>query len=123
MVMARSLTEAERQLISAMITSAKATNPSQYDTQETWQNWRQDLLQMLDRITAGDACECGKCPSFQLLVDNKPVPAGKNQIILEAFISEGLVMLFVDDGIPSYLEIAPNLDVQLDLPDEEALIF
>lgn len=121
--MARSLREAERQLISAMITSAKATDPAQYDNQQTWQDWRETLLETIDRITVGEACDCGKCPSVQLLIDEQPVPTGKSQIILEAFISEGIVMLFVDDGLPSYLEIAPNLDVQLDLPDEEALIF
>ena len=32
-------------------------------------------------------------------------------------------MLSIDDDQPSYLEIAPNLDIQLDLPDEKALIF
>lgn len=121
--MARSLTDTERQLINAMITSAKATDPAQYQRPETWQRWRHELHEMLDRISVGKACDCGKCPSFQLLVDNKPVPAGKSQIILEAFISEGIVMLFVDDGKPSYLEIAPNLDVDLELPGEEALIF
>jgi len=44
-------------------------------------------------------------------------------IILEAFISEGIVMLFIDDGKPSYFEVAPNLDVKVDLPLESALIF
>ena len=121
--MARSLTDTERQLISALITNAKVTDPAQYDKAETWQRWRQELYQMLDRLSEGESCDCGKCPSFQLLVDNKPVPAGRRQIILEAFISEGIVMLFVDDGKPSYLEIAPNLDVELELPGEEALIF
>jgi len=121
--MARSLTDAERQLISAMITSAKATDPTQFDSQEAWQSWRDELHETLGRITVGEACDCGKCPSVQLLIDDQPVPPSESQIILEAFIAEGIVMLFVDDGYPSYLEIAPNLDEDLDLPDEEALIF
>lgn len=121
--MARSLTDAERQLISAMISSAKATNPDQLESPQAWQDWREALHGMVDRITVGASCACGKCPSVQLLVDDEPVPAGQTQIILEAFISEGIVMLFVDDGRPSYLEIAPNLDRELDLPDEKALIF
>ncbi len=121
--MARALTDAERQLISAMITSAKASNPDQFESQQAWQQWRHQLHDTIDRITVGASCHCGKCPSVELLVDDKPVPAGKTQIILEAFVSEGLVMLYVDDDQPSYLEIAPNLDVQLDLPDEKALIF
>lgn len=121
--MARSLTEAERQLISAMITSAKATDPDHFETQQAWQDWRAGLQEMVDRISAGEPCDCGKCPSFQLLIDDKPVPAGQSQVILEAFVSEGIVMLFVDDGHPSYLEIAPNLDEELDFPDEKALIF
>lgn len=121
--MARSLTDGERQLISAMISSAKAANPDELESQQAWQGWREALHGLVDRISVGAACACGKCPSFQLLIDEQPVPAGHTQIILEAFISEGIVMLFVDDGHPSYLEIAPNLDVQLDLPDEKALIF
>lgn len=121
--MARSLTDAERLLIHAMITSAKATDPAVDQTKTTSEDWRHKLHEMLDRITVGQACDCGKCPSVQLLIDDKPVPAGKSQIILEAFISQGIVMLFVDDGKPSYLEIAPNLDVELELPDEKALIF
>lgn len=121
--MARSLTNAERQLISAMISSAQTTNPTVEETAATGQQWRSELREMLDRISVGDACDCGKCPSVQLLVDEQPVPAGKNQIILEAFLSDGIVMLFVDDGKPSYLEVAPNLDVELELPDEKTLIF
>lgn len=121
--MARSLNEGERQLISAMITSAKATNPEFFTSQEDWEQWREDLRSLMDRITAGEPCDCGKCPSFQLLVDGKPVQAGAKQVILEAFVSEGIVMLFVDDGKPSYLEIAPNLDEELELPSDGALIF
>lgn len=121
--MERSLTLSERQLISAMITSAKATDPDRFDDQTAWFQWRQELHETLDRITGGESCDCGKCPSFQLLVDGQAVAAGESQVILEAFISEGIVMLFIDDGKPSYLEIAPNLDVELELPDENALIF
>ena len=121
--MARSLTESEQQLISAMITSAKAADPSRFEAQEVWYQWRQELLGTLDRITVGASCECSKCPSVQLLLDGQVVPAGASQIILQAFISEGIVMLFIDDDVPSYLEIAPNPDVELDLPTQDALIF
>ena len=121
--MARSLTESEHQLISAMITSAKATDPSRFAAQEIWYQWRQKLLGTLDRITVGAPCECNKCPSVQLLIDGQAVSAGGSQVILEAFISEGMVMLFIDDDIPSYLEIAPNPDVELELPAQDALIF
>ncbi|HIW46649.1 MAG TPA: hypothetical protein H9884_07095 [Candidatus Yaniella excrementigallinarum] len=121
--MARSLTESERQLVSAMIVSAKATNPDCFQDQDTWYRWRQELHETLDRITVGEACDCGKCPSVQLLVDGQEVPLGDRQVILEAFISEGIVMLFIDDDLPSYLEIAPNLDVELELPKQSALIF
>lgn len=121
--MARSLTKSERQLISAMITSAKAANPEHFEDQHAWYQWRQDLLGTLDRLSVGELCDCGKCPSVQLLVDDREVPPGRVQVILEAFIAEGIVMLFIDDNLPSYLEIAPNPDVELDLPTEDALIF
>ena len=121
--MARSLTDAERILISAMITSAKATDPDRFKGAMAWRNWRHELQEMLDRLSVGKLCDCGKCPSFQLLVDGSEVPPSQDPIILEAFISDGIVMLFIDDGQPSYLEIAPNLDVKVDLPPESALIF
>lgn len=121
--MARPLTDSERQLINAMITSAKAADPAQFDDQHAWYQWRQDVRETVDRVSVGDACDCGMCPSVQLLVDDQEVPAGASQVILEAFISEGIVMLFIDDDFPSYLEIAPNLDVELELPHEGALIF
>lgn len=121
--MARTLTASERQLISAMMTSAKATDPERFEDQQAWYQWRQELHDGLDRITVGASCDCGKCPSVQLLVDGQTVPPGESQIILEAFVSEGIVMLFIDDGKPSYLEVAPNLDSAVELPDESALIF
>lgn len=121
--MARSLAEAERQLISVMITSAKAADPRKFEAQEVWYQWRQKLLGTLGRLSVGEPCGCGKCPSVELLVDGQGVPAGQSQVILEAFISEGIVMLFIDDGLPSYPEIAPNPDTELELPTEDALIF
>lgn len=121
--MARSLTDAERRLISAMITSAKAADPDRLNGSVAWRNWRHELHEMIDRLSVGELCDCGKCPSFELLFDGQKVPRSKDSIILEAFIPEGLVMLFIDEGKPSYLEIAPNLDVRVELPPESALIF
>lgn len=121
--MARSLTDEERVLISAMIVSAKAADPDRFPDQTTWYRWRQELQEILPRVSVGQACDCGKCPSVQLLVDGREVTASDERIILEAFVSQGLVMLYVDDNKPSYLEIAPNLDVHLELPNQSALIF
>lgn len=121
--MARPLTPAEQHLIRAMIMYAKATQPEHSAAPTNWQQWRRDRLALMDRLSAGEPCDCGNCPSVQLLVDGAPVAPGADPIILEAFVSEGLVMLFIDDGYPSYLEIAPNPDVQLELPSEDALIF
>src|SRR5699024_5483392 len=104
MLMARPLTEPERKLISAMITSAKATDPNRFAGSVSWHKWRQELHQLVDRLSVGELCNCGKCPSFELLVDGQKVPTGSAPIILEAFISEGSVMLFIEDGKPSYLE-------------------
>ncbi len=121
--MARSLTNAERTLISAMITSAKAADPDRLRGTVAWRKWRHDLHKMIDRLSVGKLCDCGKCPSFELLVDGRRVPSSQQPIILEAFISDGIVMLFIDDGKPSYLEISPNLNTKVELPPESALIF
>src|SRR5699024_2398610 len=84
----RSRTDAERTLISAMITSAKATDPDRLKGSVAWRNWRHELHEMIDRLSVGKLCDCGKCPSFQLLVDGHEVPSSPEPIILEAFISE-----------------------------------
>src|SRR5699024_7364079 len=121
--MARSLTESERQLVSAMIVSAKATKPDCFQDQNTWYRWRQELQETLDLITVVEACDFGKGPSLQLLVDGQEVRLEDRRVNLEEFISKGIVMLFSDDDLPSYVEIAPNLDVELELPKHGALIF
>lgn len=121
--MARSLSATERALISAMVTSAKPTDPARFSGTVAWRRWRDDVHQQLARLSAGAPCDCGKCPSFQVLFDGDPVVKSAAPIILEAFVPDGMVLLFIDDTVPSYLEIAPNLDDQIELPKPESLIF
>ena len=47
------------------------------------------LNETIDGVTVGAACDCGKSPSVELLIEDKPLPAGKVQIIPEAFVPEG----------------------------------
>lgn len=121
--MARSLSATERALLSAMVTSAKPADATRFSGTIAWRNWRDEVRQQLDRLTAGASCDCGKCPSFHLLFDGAPVTESATPVILEAFVPDGMVMLFVDGNIPSYLEVAPNLDEEIGLPAATSLIF
>lgn len=49
-------------------------------------------------------CGCGTCPSVDLLTD---VPPDADRVVVCADHTAGLVLLFVDGGRPSYLELAP----------------
>jgi len=51
--MARSLTHPEHTLISAMITSAKASDPDRLKGSVAWRNWRHELHKMIDRLSVG----------------------------------------------------------------------
>ena len=45
--------------------------------------------------------------------------------MLSAFLSDALVILFLEDGVPSYVELAPLDDaiVYTEFPDASTLVF
>ena len=74
---------------------------------------RREWLELVPWIRAGDRCGCGTCPSIELVVDERPGTAGGPRIVLVAGVAGALLLLFVDGGRPSYLELAPVGDERI----------
>lgn len=59
-------------------------------------------------LLAVGRCDCGRCPSVELAVADAPLPPDDaSRVVVTAGHGErGFVLLFVDDGVPSFLEYA-----------------
>ena len=70
-----------------------------------------DRARWLARVPAtraGERCGCGTCPSIELTDAAGSTPGtGRSGAVLEAGAPGALLLLFVDDDRPSYLELAP----------------
>lgn len=65
----------------------------------------------VDDIRAGRRCACGSCPSIELSTSSgRPSEAATSRRVLHASAPDADVLLFVDDDVPSYLELAPHDD-------------
>lgn len=80
-------------------------------------------LEMLDRLRVGEECGCGACPSFTLELAGRKVPRGQHRHVLAASTGESLVLLIVDDGVVSGVEVAPRGDGSVGLPAVDELSF
>lgn len=77
-------------------------------------------------LTVDDVCGCGLCPSVSLTKRSAPAPNDHDdRVVLAAELSDVLVLLFIDGGIPSYLELAPHDDqtAYTEFPDAATLSF
>lgn len=112
------LTEQQRHLITAMLSSAQ-----EFDGSPVEQSERDKWLAMVDRLSVGEPCACGMCPTFELLVDGEAAPCSSPRTVLSAETSDAMVLLFIDDGKPSYFEVAPTWDTAVQLPTPQQLRF
>lgn len=71
---------------------------------------RAGLRGRLATAHAGEACSCGTCPSIQLIDDAAPSADGELRTVLSADIPGATLLLFIDRGQLSYLELAPHAD-------------
>lgn len=69
--------------------------------------WRRQALD----TRAGRRCDCGSYPSIEL-TGGTGVSAvrTRSRVVLVAQTDEAMVLLFIDDDQPSYLELAPTGD-------------
>ncbi|MCI7550763.1 MAG: hypothetical protein PUK40_05120 [Actinomycetaceae bacterium] len=106
--MTRELTPDERALVTAMIRQAPA-NADAVVTSEDRARWMQQVPYLL--VTGG--CDCG-CPTIYFTDNDTP----DNRVWLSAWddAQQAMLILFLDDGKVSQLEIAPTDDRHIDLP-------
>lgn len=118
----RALTVDERLVLEAMIRHAHSFDaewgePSLAD--------RQRWLAMVDDLSVHGICGCGTCPTINLAHKGVPVEWREEgpRMVLEADIQDALVLLFIDDDVPSCLEVAPLDEASVALPSPEEINF
>lgn len=77
-------------------------------------------------LRVDEVCGCGQCPSISLTADQSPASCGDGgRTVVTAFLEDAVVILFVDGGVPTYLELAPLDDttVYTEFPAASALEF
>ncbi|WP_436327063.1 hypothetical protein [Brevibacterium sp. FAM 27836] len=87
--------------------------PITAEQRRTWEN-------SLGEVLVTSECGCGICPSIGMRPrhrtdDDKRNDQGgdgdwSDRIVLTAGVSGAMLLLFIDDDIPSYLELAPTDD-------------
>ena len=101
--MGRELTDRERDVLRFMIDSAVPMGDDEPVSPESRNRLRQDLRS----ARAGERCACGACPSIVLEDQDGTTPESGERVVLSASAPNALVLLFIDGGRLSYLELAP----------------
>ena len=100
----RALTSREEAVLVAMIGSATPFDGEIAVGDGDRARW----LAQVPATRAGERCGCGTCPSIALTdATGSTVGRGRSGVVLEAGSPGALLLLFVADGRPSYLELAP----------------
>lgn len=126
MATSRPLTAEERRMLERILRTGVVFSDDDQPTPAQREAW----LATLPDITAGNMCGCGQCPSIELLYRGGVVPGSDAEraaadsgdevsgvediprIVLDLpdGPKDAMIMLFIDGGIPSYLELAPMAD-------------
>lgn len=115
----RNLTDHEREVVLYMLDTAK---PFPGDTGLS-STLRERLREQASSALAGPRCACGMCPSIEIEDQAGASPLGGKRIVLSAATPQASVLLFVDAGRLSYLELAPHGDEPIhEFPPVEDLI-
>ncbi|MFT3876610.1 MAG: hypothetical protein QM708_09345 [Propioniciclava sp.] len=120
--MDRPLSSREQQVLVAMIDHAGAFDDQATPTAAARSGWRARV----PGLRVDGVCGCGTCPSISLADRSAPAPdAAEGRVVLMAGLTDALVLLFIDRGVPSYLELAPHDDeiVYPEFPDPTTLSF
>lgn len=119
-VMVRKLTDRERSVIEAMIDLAAPFEGDSVSAEDRTR-WRAQLPQTF----AGETCGCGTCPSIELtdVNGNKP-DTDSEQVILVAGCNGAILMLFIHEDRPAYMELAPPSNTPiLEFPHPDEINF
>lgn len=114
--MSRDLTDRESDVLVAMIERGEPVDPADPVVDADRRTW----LQRVPVTMAGARCTCGTCPSIELVTGGSsagdpprrggPSAGDRPRRVLSAHVPGALLLLFVDGGVPSYLELAPIAD-------------
>ena len=88
----------------------------------------------LAEVVVTNPCDCGTCPSIGLRPvhrvddESRDDTGGEgdfaNRIILDASLEGCMLLLFIDDDSPSYLELAPGAEEKFSkFPPPERILF
>ncbi|WP_231443990.1 hypothetical protein [Brevibacterium zhoupengii] len=141
------LTPREHEVALTMIrhahpSSAEEASATYADAQqETWDSsaqvtpaqrvtWESNLAE----VVVTNPCDCGSCPSIGMRPvtrvddESRDDTGGQgdfaNRVILDATVDGCMLLLFIDDDSPSYLELAPTDDeVFTEFPPPERILF
>ncbi|MDN5807378.1 MAG: hypothetical protein L0L93_05815 [Brevibacterium sp.] len=142
------LTPREKEVALAMIRNA-GTSPDEQDyagfTDDQRQGWdrptpitpqqRLTWETHLAEVVVTNPCDCGFCPSIGMkpmsrIDDGDRDDTGglgdySSRIILDAAVEKCMLLLFIDDDIPSYLELAPTdgEHVYSEFPPPERILY
>ena len=100
------MTEHERDVLTFMISNGEPWLGDEPVTEADRGRW----LERLADVRVGARCTCRTCPSIELEdAEGFVAMSEDNRVILDApSYSAAIVLLFIDDDRPSYLELAPN---------------
>ncbi|WP_146067441.1 hypothetical protein [Arthrobacter sp. SX1312] len=104
--MGRELTERERDVMRYMLDAAVPLEGDEPVSRQIRQRLRQDL----HSARAGERCACGDCPSIVIEDQDGITPETGQRVVLSAAAPNASVLLFIDGGRLSYLELAPHDD-------------
>lgn len=94
----RHLTARERDVLVAMITHAKPSHGS-FGASE-----RAALLDTVGNLRVWGRCGCGRCPSIDLGDASGEYPSSGPRVVLDGWRGGEGLLLFIDGGLPTYLE-------------------
>lgn len=92
--------------------------------------WESNLAE----VVVTNPCNCGTCPSIGMRPSTRVEDESRDdtggqgdfadRVILDATVDECMLLLFIDDDSPSYLELAPtNDEIFTEFPPPERILF
>lgn len=102
--MGRELTEREREVVGFLLDAASPLAGEGSLTADR----RDQLRESLVSARAGKPCPCGACPSIEIEDRAGATSQGGKRVVLSAAVPNASVLLFIDGGRLSYLELAPH---------------
>ncbi|AKK07344.1 hypothetical protein CMUST_15275 [Corynebacterium mustelae] len=121
--MNRELSVAENAVLEQIIRHAPPSMPNEITVSSKQRDY---LIQLLPFLRVTGTCGCGYCPSVYLHpTGDWPKPVETCSYVLDSWTEDdpAMVMLFIENGIPTFLEVAPFGDFSVSLPDPDALRF